>query len=605
VADEPQKVERYLRDCARSRQLVLGALTLRVGEVVVSCRTEGAVLQPRTAEQPAVVLLRLLPRQETIHRFLALNERIEALHREVSRRRRAEEDLARQTERLRVTLESIGDAVITADNAGVIEFMNATAEHLTGWRQSEAAGRPLAEVFVILNEETRAPAESPVVRVLRDGVVAGLANHTVLLARDGREIPIDDCAAPIRGRDGRMAGVVLVFHDISERRGLEREITERAERLAESDRRKDEFLSMLSHELRNPLVPIRNALHLLEVPEATPEVKENARLVLRRQLDHLVHLVDDLLDVSRITHGKIQLSRRKLDLVELTVGVADSLAAAFSRRNLVLAVDRDPSPLCVDADPIRLEQVVSNLLHNAIKFTQPGGRVRISARREGGEAVIRVRDTGVGMAPSLLRSIFEPFVQADQSLDRTDGGLGIGLTLVRNLVELHGGTVAAASEGPGRGSEITVRLPLADEPAAELAKPIAEAAVEPASSGGGLRVLVVDDNADAAETVALLLRMWGYEARTANDGAQAFEVAAELDPEVVLLDIGLPGLDGYEVARRLRAGAQGGARLVAMTGYGRDEDRRRALEAGFDEHLVKPVEPATLRAVLARAGDRR
>lgn len=463
VADEPEKVARYLRDCARSRQLVLGALTLQVGEVVVSCRTEGAVLQPRTAEQPALVLLRLLPRQETIHRFLALNERIELLHREVSRRRQAEEDLARQTERLRVTLESIGDAVITADNAGVIEFMNATAEHLTGWPQSEAAGRPLAEVFVILNEETRAPAESPVVRVLRDGVVAGLANHTVLLARDGREIPIDDCAAPIRARDGRMIGVVLVFHDISERRGLEREITERAERLAESDRRKGEFLTMLSHELRNPLVPIRNALHLLEMPEATPAIKENARAVLHRQLDHLVHLVDDLLDISRITHGKIQLSRRNLDLAELAARVADSLAASFTQRGLTLAVDPAPSPVSVNADPIRLEQVLSNLLHNAIKFTPPGGRVRVSARREGGEAVIRVRDTGVGMAPSLLRSIFEPFVQADQPLARTDGGLGIGLTLVRNLVELHGGTVAAASEGPGRGSEITVRLPLADE----------------------------------------------------------------------------------------------------------------------------------------------
>ncbi|HEY9422025.1 MAG TPA: ATP-binding protein [Thermoanaerobaculia bacterium] len=594
VAEEPAEVAGYLRSCARSRQLVLGALTiLRDGERV-ACRTEGAAFRVRSAAGPALILLRLLPKEAAVFRFIVLNQRIDALNREIARRKKAEEDLHQQREWLRVTLESIGDAVIATDPQGAVVFLNPTAESLTAWPQHEAIGQPLETVFRIVNEETRQPVANPIVRVLREGIIVGLANHTLLLTRDGRELPIDDSAAPIRDGEGEILGAVLVFHDIAERRTLEQEIFERAERLAEAGRRKDEFLAMLAHELRNPLAPIRNALQILRAPEASPAVVERAREMMERQIHHMVRLVDDLLDVSRITRGKVQLQKETVDLAALAARAAESLRPLMESQGIELSVSLPSGPLLLDADPVRLEQVLFNLLHNGAKFTPAGGRVWLSGSLEGREAVLRVRDTGIGVPADLLPIIFEPFTQADHSLDRSRGGLGIGLTLVQGLMALHGGTVEARSEGPGLGSEFVLRLPLQEIPVG------GEDRGEPApQASGSLRVLVVDDNEDAAETVAVLLSLWGYEVRIAWDGFSALDAAAEFDPEAILLDIGLPRLDGYEVARRLRERGTG-ALLVAMTGYGREEDRRRSREAGFDEHLVKPVDPAVLRDVLAR-----
>ena len=595
VAEEPAEVARYLRYCARSRQLVLGALTLQADGKRIVCRSEGAVFRVRSASAPALVLLRLLVKETAVHRFVVLNQRIEALHREIARRKSAEAELHQQREWLRVTLESIGDAVIATDPRGAVVFLNPMAESLTTWPQHEAIGRPLEEVFRIVNEETRRPVDNPIVRVLREGIVVGLANHTVLLTRDGRELPIDDSAAPIRDGEGEILGAVLVFHDIAERRTLEREVSERTQRLVEADRRKDEFLAMLAHELRNPLAPIRNALQILGTPEAGPAVIERAREMMERQIHHMVRLVDDLLDISRITRGKVQLKKETFDLAALAARAAESLRPLMESQGIELSVSLPSAPLLLEADPVRLEQVLFNLLHNSGKFTPAGGRVWLSVALEGGEAVLRVRDTGIGVPADLLPVIFEPFTQADHSLDRSRGGLGIGLTLVQGLMALHGGTADARSEGPGLGSEFVLRLPFQQAPAG------AEARDEPPPPevSGSLRVLVVDDNEDAAETVAVLLDLWGHDVRTAMDGFSALAAAAELDPEVILLDIGLPRLDGYEVARRLRESGNR-ALVVAMTGYGRDEDRRRSREAGFDEHLVKPVDPALLREVLAR-----
>jgi PAS domain S-box-containing protein len=863
-------------------------------------------------------------------RTAELTEANARLQAEVAERERAEQTLREQREQLRVTLESIGDAVLVTDAGGAVTFLNPVAQGLTGW----AAGRPLEEVFRIVNEETRRAVENPVRRVLREGVVVGLANHTVLIARDGTERPIDDSAAPIREGGRGVGGVVLVFRDVSERRHAEHALRESEQRLAadleamtrlydlgtrllacdnlqaalddvlegailtsradfgnvqlynpesaaleivaqrgfrqdfldyfrfvrvdegsccaqamesgeriiiedveldptyephrrvaaaagyravqstplksrsgsvlgmvsthfrqphrpsprdqrfldlyarlaadliertrsddalrkhterlrllweaagvllttddpdamlrglfkkiaphfgldtyfnfvvdetgdalrlvscagipeeaarsitrlefgqavcgpvalhrqpivatdiqqsqdakvqlvksfgvrayacnpllagdrllgtlsfasrtrdefeadelefleticrydaaayerrlliehlrQADRRKDEFLAMLAHELRNPLAPVRNALQIMKMPGADVE---QARQMAERQVQHMVRLVDDLLDVSRIMRGRIELRREPVDLAAVIAQAVETAQPMLDASRQELIMSTPPATLWLDADAARLAQVVGNLLHNAAKFAGRPGRVWLTVERQGDEAVVRVRDEGAGIRPDLLPRIFDLFVQGDRSLERTQGGLGIGLTVVRQLVEMHGGAVTAASEGPGKGSEFVVRLP----GVREAPGPGTGANGRAAAPAAALRrVLVVDDNVDAAESIGMLLRLWGHEVRVAYNGPQALTAAAEYRPEVVVLDIGLPGMSGYEVARQLRQRPQfAKALLVAVTGYGQDEDRRRSGEAGFDHHLTKPVDPDILHALLA------
>jgi signal transduction histidine kinase/CheY-like chemotaxis protein len=351
-----------------------------------------------------------------------------------------------------------------------------------------------------------------------------------------------------------------------------------------ADRQKNEFLSMLAHELRNPLAPVHNAVRLLQmkVPDH-PDVGWAAG-VIDRQVVHMVRLVDDLLDVSRITQGKIRLQREAVDLASVLRQVAEDFGPVFERGRQRVETDIPDAPLPVRGDRVRLVQVFANLMTNAAKYTDAGGHIRLTAALAGHEAVVRVRDSGVGIAAEMLDSVFDLFVQAEQPLDRTRGGLGIGLTLVRRLVELHGGGVSASSDGPGTGSEFVVRLPLA--PAVRESG----RAVERGQVAATGRVLIAEDNVDAAESLALLLRSAGYELRVANDGPGAVATALEFRPDVAILDIGLPGMTGYEVARRLRADLAGHRLcLVAVTGYGREEDRQKASDAGFDHHLTKPV----------------
>jgi signal transduction histidine kinase len=385
--------------------------------------------------------------------------------------------------------------------------------------------------------------------------------------------------------------------EVAGRKQLEQELQRRAEQLAEADRRKDEFLAMLGHELRNPLAPIRNAVGVLRLLGLTDPQAQWARDVIERQVGHLARLVDDLLDVSRISRGRVTLRTAPVALAEVVGRAVESSRPLLDTRRHALAVELPAEPVRLEADPDRLAQVVTNLLNNAAKYTPEGGRVRLAAERRGDEVLLRVGDNGVGIAPEMLPRVFDLFAQAEQTSDRSAGGLGLGLTLVKSLVELHGGRVEAFSEGLGRGSEFVVRLPCS------------ESAGEPATNGAARtsgpsrparRVLVVDDNADAADSLALLLRVDGHEVRVAYDGPAALQEAAAFRPEVVLLDIGLPRMDGYEVARRLRGQAElKEALLVAVTGYGQDEDRRRAEEAGFDAHLVKPTDPAVLHELLA------
>ncbi|MGQ0764727.1 MAG: ATP-binding protein [Gemmatimonadota bacterium] len=494
---------------------------------------------------------------------------------------------------LQTTLASIGDAVITTDAEGRVTFLNGHAEELTGWPTTSASGRALSEVFVIVNEVTGAPVEDPATRALREGEVVGLANHTVLIARDGTRRPIDDSAAPIRDDDGRVAGCILVFRDVSERRAAEGA-------LREADRRKDEFLATLAHELRNPLSPIRNALGLMELAPRDEAVGLQARATMERQVRQMERLIDDLLDVSRITRNRLDLRLERVSLSRILEQVVDSQRTSAAEGDLQLTVQLPAEEIWIDGDAVRLSQIVGNLLSNAIKYTQPGGRVDLSARREERVAVISVRDNGAGIPTDMLDSVFDMFIQVDRRLERNVGGLGIGLTLVRQLVELHGGTVRAASDGPGRGSEFTVRLGLTDGADRPEPKPGKERPVAVPR-----RILVVDDNRDGAESLAMLLELSGHETRLAFDGEEALTAAADYRPEVILLDLGLPRVNGFDVCRRLRAEPWGKEMtIVALTGWGQDGDRRNSREAGFDGHLVKPVDHDSLLAAISNGQGR-
>jgi PAS domain S-box-containing protein len=498
-----------------------------------------------------------------------------------------------QRDWLRVALDTIGDAVVTTDAQDRVTFMNPAAGRLAGTNGESAQGRPFHDLFRLLDAYTRQP-----VPIQLDGAADGAVHHLLLVDAAGGERQLDVTVERCKEGDAECSGAVLVLRDVTgtERAlRLEEELRRRVDDLVGADRRKDQFLAMLAHELRNPLAPIRNAVELMRQVETLDPSFQPSREMVERQVKHLARLVDDLLDVSRINQGSIRLRKEVLDLGTIVQRAVEGTRAIIESRAHTLSVQLPAEPVRLEADPTRLEQVISNLLNNAAKYTMPGGHVWVTAGREEEEAVVRVRDTGIGVPPDVLERVFEPFVQSDGSLARSDGGLGVGLTLVRSLVEMHGGRVEATSPGLGQGSEFVLRLP------AQLpSEPALPAEPTPAAASRGLRVLVVEDNIDAAESLATLLRLWNHDVNVVHDGRMALEAAREQQPEVVLLDIGLPGLDGYQVARRLRDEiGLDHALLVAMTGYGQPEDRRRSQEAGIQYHFVKPVEPLVLRNLLA------
>jgi PAS domain S-box-containing protein len=753
-------------------------------------------------------------------------------------RQRAERELAAERERLRITLASIGDAVISTDAEGRVIYLNGVAEALTGWTQAEAAGRPLQDVFQIVNEHTRQPVENPALVALRDGVVVGLANHTALIARDGTERPIDDSAAPMLDEAGAPVGAVLVFRDVTERRraeevqarlaaiidssqdaiisktldsiirtwnsGAERlfgytaeeavgrsilliipperrdeereilaklargeriehyetvrmakdgrlldisltvspirdaeglvigaskiarditgrkqaeealqaserrfrtltshapvgifltdregnclfvnerwckmaglspeeargrgwasalhpddrervfhewssatqagrpfaseyrfrtpqgkvtwlqgnaielcdeagqvrefigtitDITERreaVEALQEADRRKDDFIALLAHELRNPLAPLRNGLQVMQLAPGDANLVARSRDMMDRQLSHMVRLIDDLLDVSRISRNKMELRRSRVLLADVINSAVEAARPAIQAAGHELTVSLPREPVHLDADLTRLAQVFGNLLNNSAKYTDVGGHIWLTATREGGQVSVAVRDTGIGIPANALPTLFDMFSQVNWSMDRSAGGLGIGLALVKGLVEMHGGTVEAASPGPGQGSTFTVRLPVVKD-RAELS-PGTQAEQCPGSTGPKRRILVVDDNQDSAASMAMMLELLGDEVRTAHDGLEAVEVAEQFRPQVVLMDIGMPRLDGYKATRRIREHPWGrDMAVIALTGWGQEADRARSKEAGCDGHLVKPVNLSDLEKLL-------
>jgi two-component system CheB/CheR fusion protein len=533
-------------------------------------------------------------------RTAALERMNKKLQTEIIERKRAHRKLHRQREWLRVTLASIGDAVIVTNAESRVIFLNPVAQALTGWEQADAAGQFLPAVFDIVNEQTRQPDEDPVARVIRHGAIVGLSEHTILRSRDGTERSIEDSAAPIRDEQRDIVGVVLIFRDVTERRKADRS-------LREADRRKDEFLAMLAHELRNPLSPIRNGLHILRMPDLSRADGERVQVMMEQQVRNLTRLVDDLLDVSRITRGMIQLRKETVDLNAIINNAAGVIQPLIKLQRHDLVVSLPEEPLFLKADPTRLEQVFTNLLSNAAKYTEPGGRIELTVDppsttddSPSRQVEISIQDTGMGISEELLPRIFDMFTQADRTLDRTQGGLGVGLTLVRRLVELHGGSVEAHSEGQGQGSEFVVRLPALSPREPEPVEPRDEPA---STSGAARRVLVVEDERSVAEMLVMLLKLWGHTVRAAYDGPAALMTASTFHPEIVLCDIGLPGMDGYEVARQLRQlDGQANPVLIAITGYGQEEDRRRSARAGFDQHLTKPVDPLALEKMLISLG---
>jgi PAS domain S-box-containing protein len=663
-----------------------------------------------------------IARQRAQRELLAANEALE----------RKTEELQQQREWFEVTLSSIGDAVITADVRGTVTYLNPVAESMTGWSSAQAVGEPLERVFRIVNEFTRQTVDNPIGKVLQTGKIVGLANHSALIDKNGRMIPIEDSAAPIRDAQGNVAGAVMVFHDVSDRRRVEdalraseerlrglaaivessddaiisktlegvittwnhgaerifgytaeevigkpvtllippnqideepailqklrrgeridhyetvrvrkdgtlldvsltvspvkdlngtivgaskiaRDITqrkrmelalrteiairERAEAaLLEADRRKDEFLALLAHELRNPLAPIRYALAGNKKADRTSEQRKRAEEIIERQVTHMSRLLDDLLDISRITRGTLELKKSPTELT-MAIGTAiETARPVLDAKHHTLSLDLPKAAVRLEADPVCLAQAFSNLLINAAKYTDPGGHIHLRAADEGHEVVVTIQDNGIGISADMMPRLFTLFSQAQTALGRAEGGLGIGLSLVRGVVTLHGGSVEARSDGLGTGSEFIVRLPIGTPPAQVADMETTEETPVP---GAGLRILVVDDNRDAADACASLLELSGHHVQTAYTGRRALELAEAFRPHALLLDIGLPDFNGYELAAKIRALPWGrGVMLIAVTGWGQEEDRARALEAGCDHHLTKPIAPETVESLL-------
>jgi len=519
-----------------------------------------------------------------------LTDKMRELQEQAVTRRREDEAIAR----LAAIVQSSDDAIISKTLDGKITSWNLAATRMFGYSSEEAIGRSIS---VIIPKDRLGEEDMVLAMIRRNEPIQHF--RTIRLHKNGASIPVSLTVSPIRNAAGDIIGASKIARDISARVHAEEEramllAREQAARTeAESaNRAKDEFLAMLGHELRNPLGTISNAVHVLERLGKPEDATAAARGVIARQTANLARLVDDLLDVGRVMTGKIMLDRKPLDLLEVAERALGTLREAGKvGRHLVTL---DGIPVSIDADATRIEQIVINLVTNSLKYTPPGGSIRIRVAQEARTAVLRVEDNGVGIDAALLPRIFDLFVQeGPPPVDRTAGGLGIGLTVVKQLAELHGGSAFASSAGPGQGTVVTVRFPAIPAPLREPGRSVALTSTP-------RRVLIVEDNDDAREMLQTMLELLHHTVRAARDGPTGIEAALEFQPDVALVDVGLPGLDGYEVARYLRAsGGEKRPRLIALTGYGLPKDAIRAREAGFDAHLVKPVHPDRLAQILA------
>ena len=503
--------------------------------------------------------------------------------RDLSERRLHEEALRQSEERFRLLVDAVQDyAIYVLDPEGIVTSWNSGAQRIKGYARNEIVGRHFSHFFTEEDIAAGKPWEE-VANARRNGR-AEVEGWRV--KKNGDRFWARVVLTAINDDDGHLRGFAKVTQDLTERR--------HAQDLEKAAKNVNEFIAMLAHELRNPLAPIRTAVEVMSKAGAEANTIEAMRQTIDRQSAQLARIVDDMIDIARITKGSLVIEHEPVELGDVMRRAVETAAPAIEAARHALDVDAPDSGFLVYGDRDRLTQLVSNLLNNAARYTPPGGRISVRVRREDGHALLSVRDTGRGIEPQIMDRIFDMFVQGRSPLERVGGGLGIGLALARRIAELHGGTLHATSEGEGKGSEFIVRVPLSPTPVATAPQP-----PEPAQTAVPRRVLVVDDNVDAAGTLDLLLRSLGHETRVAHDGVRALDIAREFRPEVILLDIGMPGLDGYEVARRLRAMNHGqNFRIVAVTGWGQDADRTRAKEAGFDVHLVKPVDLGVLSKVL-------
>ncbi len=515
---------------------------------------------------------------------------IVANYRDITERREAEQVRAE----LAAIVESSEDAIIGEDLQGNITSWNKGAERLYGYAAEEVIGKHVSLLHPVDQRD-----ELPILleHLGRGERIAPY--QTVRVRKDGSRVNVSLSVSPIKDREGRVIGAAKIARDIGPQKRLEEELRQHAEELAQAHRQKDQFLAMLAHELRNPLAPLRTGVHILRQPKTPPEMRERTLEMIDRQLRHLTRLVEDLLDVSRVLRGKIQLRNERLNLRQLVLTIVEDRRPVLEQAGLSLVLELSDSPIWVTGDHTRLTQIFSNLLDNSVKFAD-GGRevtVRVATDAERGQALVSVRDEGMGIDPELLPHLFTPFVQADQSLERSRGGLGLGLAMAKGLAELHGGSVEAFSAGPGRGADFTVRLPLEQESAAK-----SEPHEAGRPSGQPLRILVVEDNKDLADSLRVLLHLLGHNVRVAHSGMGSVAIAREWQPEVVLCDIGLPGIDGYETARQLRRlPGMAKALLVAITGYGQESDLTRCKETGIDRHFLKPIDLSVLKELLENA----
>lgn len=497
-----------------------------------------------------------------------------------------------QREQLRAILACMAESVVVTDVNGRLTLMNPAAEALTGWSTAQSHGRPWQELFTIRCETSQSEVNSPIARALSEGQVVQESRPLLLLSRTGRTIPIAYSAAPVKSMDGEITGVVLVFRDESEPRRNQLA-------LRDADRRKDEFLATLAHELRNPLAPICTGFDLLQLSAHDVKASDEIRSMMQRQAHHMVRLIDDLLDVARITSGRLELRKSQVELAGI---VRDAIAASQplldeAGHDVIVRLPEQPLQLYVDAS--RLTQVLTNLLNNAAKYTPGQGCIELDADRTGDDVRITVSDSGIGIPREKISSVFDMFTQVHESQVYGRRGLGIGLTLVKRLVEMHGGRVEVQSREPSPGTSFTIVLPMFAEPETIPSDGRPSWEDLPVASR---RVLVVDDNADALDSLSRLVSLLGNEVCRARDGLEAVEFTRTFRPDVILMDLGMPNLNGYEAARRIRQEPWGrNLMLVATTGWGQDDDRRRTAEAGFDRHLVKPIVLAAIREVLDAA----
>jgi PAS domain S-box-containing protein len=504
----------------------------------------------------------------------------------------------RQKEILAVTLASIGDAVIITDVRGRITFLNAIAEKLTGWTAKEAEDRPCAEVFRIVNEESRLPVESPVDKVLATGAIVGLANHTLLIRRDGSELPIDDSGAPIRESDGTVRGVILIFRDFTAHKEFERRLVHAKEAVEASSKAKDKFLAALSHELRTPLTPVLATLSSWEATNALPDTLRSDLQRLRRNVELETRLIDDLLDLTRIENGKLSLEKERVEVHHLIDSAVDLFREEVQTRGLQLHCRFNAENSWLEADPARLQQILFNLIGNAVKFSREGGTIEIvTSNHPDTELSIAIADDGIGMPEELIARLFQRFEQGDIPPEVRFRGLGLGLSVAKALVDAHGGTLRAESKGPGSGSTFTISFPEAHA-AARISGPAVAPAARPRQAPDGLRVLLIEDHEDTARVLEKVLQQMGHEVETASTVATACQKLREKKFDVIFSDIGLPDGSGFDFIKAARELCQTPA--VALTGYGMAEDIDKCLRAGFEEHLTKPIDIDRLEKTLAK-----